>query len=492
MNNERLPILVVCNSRHHSKTQIHLAESLADRDSRISVFVLCEAADIDWFKKTVSSQNTQVLSIDQEAPVAERNFSVVKEKSLSEKMFSLALKLNQRLTRSSKFLQQFARLVRESSLICLWRQRRNRKFFVGRMKKVDKIFSQIHPSVVFSFGDRHLDIEAAVLMVAHAQDIPVICPYCTYHGVEGLLKIRQLQGEPKRWWPFSVYRTIVGWYLPGQVRQGYFYQPPSITMAVHSLGGLSKNPWVFGNGLSDVVCVDNEFTEKRYLAEGVPSAKLRVVGDVSYDVIFEQFVRKEKLRQEIAQEYGLDAAKKTLIFALPQFAEQGVMGWDQHWQEIRLLTQQAVDSGFNVLISLHPRVNPQEYEFLERDFAVHVSRRPMKEILPVGDVFLAINSSTVFWAVLCGIPSVIIDAYGLSSVPFEHLKTVRLVNDPHRLSSEIIRAVEEGLQHQENLKEDWKNLSREKVFDGKVTERYYDIVTKGTSRVRNPWRSPGN
>lgn len=476
-------ILVICNSRHHSQNLINLAESLAAKDLRINVVALCESSEVNFYSKIINREKVHLISLDHietSKNTTKKNYqlSLSLSKSLWRNLFKVADRFNNYLVGGSRRLSSIAKIIQETTPICYLREKRAKAFYTSRMNLVERVFDQVMPSVVFAFGDRHIDIEVAVLMIARSRRVKIVIPYSTYSGDLGLLKIRQIQGEPKRWIPFSLYRLYAGLRMINQVRKGYFYQHPSVSFALKELGGLSKNPWCIGNGLSDIVCVDSENTSARYLNEGVPRKKINVVGDVAYDTLLKKYLSRSELREEIASEYSFDLKKKIIVFALPQFAEQGTMGWNEHWTEIRYLLGQVAQENFNILVSLHPRALTEDYLFLERDFPVHIIRKPLKEFLPVADVFVAINSSTIFWAVLCGIPVVLINFYELDSSMFNHLRTIKVVNDRSALLDKLADAVSD---EKIDFAEDWGALSRATVFDGLVTERYLRIVLQAAA-----------
>ena len=67
-----------------------------------------------------------------------------------------------------------------------------------------RIFDEIKPTVIFCIGDRHIDIEVPTLLAARSRKIKVVIPFTTSSDAYGMLKIRQVQKEPKRWWPVSL------------------------------------------------------------------------------------------------------------------------------------------------------------------------------------------------------------------------------------------------------------------------------------------------
>jgi hypothetical protein len=149
-----------------------------------------------------------------------------------------------------------------------------------------------------------------------------------------------------------------------------------------------------------------------------------------------------------------------------------VMDWDRHWKEIRYLVGELTRTDHSVLISLHPRVDLQAYTFLEQEFDARISRDPLKVVLPAADTFVAVNSSTLVWAVLCGIPTFLLDFYGLDSSEFAKFQSVHLLKDRGRVRSDLLEAV----QSRPNFSRDWELLSRDAVFDGHAVHRYVDLM----------------
>ena len=245
-------------------------------------------------------------------------------------------------------------------------------------------------------------------------------------------------------------------------------------MALDELGLLTSNPWCMGNGPADIVCVDNEATLERYAAEGVPWHKLRIVGDTAYDELFVRFAERDGMRTRLLSAGLLDATRKTIVIALPQFAEQGLMDWPEHWSEIAHLLNAVCSCGQNVLVSLHPRVDPDDYRHLEGRYRLRIATEPLKSILPVADVFVAANSSTVFWSVLCGIPVVVLDYFGLDASLFGELTSLAYVRDRNAVGEVVAGRLSDTATDFSN---DWRRLSRDQVFDGQVTRRYYELAS---------------
>lgn len=476
----RILILVVHNSSHHADSVLRLGEEITRIDPRMSLAVLCESKDFERLKKTISNPDTRIFALGQykeekhNEPPIEKTIKRLKS-FLTANLLNLLrfyVEMKKSFKGKSRLTDLVFKIIEYNSIACLVREKRVGLYFRAKLRETHRLFEALSPDVVLSWGDRHLDIEASVLIAAKQRNIKVLLPYVSFSSYRGVLWSRRLYGEPKRWTPVSIYRFFANFYLSTMIREGYFHQEPHVLFAMRKLGGLSSNPWNIGCGLSDVVCVDSEMTSMRYRGEGVPAEKLHVIGCPEFDALYGGLVSKSSLRKCNVEKYNLTAKDRIIIIALPQFAEQEILSWDDHWTEIRYILEQLSRTGFSIIISLHPRVEYQKYTFLEKEFKVCLSVEPLKNILPIADAFVAINSSTLLWAVLCGIKSFVLDFYGLDSSEFLKLKSISTLKNRDDLYEDLMA----GLKEETDFADDWELLSRNRLFDGKVMNRYRELI----------------
>lgn len=473
-------ILVVCNSLHHSRNTLLLAQQLVALARQGQVVALCNPGEENYFASRCDARMTRVLPF---APATAAALGGIAAAGSSrpdgmaaapggfECFYRQVARVRSRS--NSALVRMLIDVFRNSSAGGYLQQRRVVRHYRGQVALAERLIDAIAPTVVLAFGDRHIDFELPVLTAAHRRGIRILLPYSTYSGVTGMVKIREIQSDYGRWRPFSLYRLYAGLRLRSQLRNGYFWQPPSILMALDELSMLTSNPWCMGNGLADIVCVDNARTLERYAKEGVPRHKLRIIGDTAYDDLFVRFTERDGLRTRMINDGLIDAGRKTIVLALPQFAEQGLMDWPEHWREIEHLLAAVSACGQNVVVSLHPRVDPDDYRHLEGRYPLRLATEPLTDILPVADVFVAVNSSTVFWSVLCGIPVVVLDYFGLDASLFSELASLVYVRDRNAVGKTVASALFGPLP---DFSADWQRLSREQVFDGLVTRRYYELA----------------
>jgi len=267
--------------------------------------------------------------------------------------------------------------------------------------------------------------------------------------------------------PFSFYKLWSYVRLRHQIYRGIFFQAPFILNASKRSSILSRYPWWTGNGLSDVVCVDSEHTRLQYERHQVPKEKIAVLGHVQYDRVFISHQQRSSIRQALRRQYSLDEEKALLILSMPQYAEQGYVSWEEHWQDINAIVGNISEAGQNLLLSVHPRSDVSQYRYLEQAFGCRILTQPLADVIGAADVFLASNSSTFVWSALCGIPAVAVK----SPVRFlyEHLTSVLQVDDSQQLTASI-KSLLSGPAI--DFSHDWDLLSRGLVFDGKYKDRF--------------------
>lgn len=208
------------------------------------------------------------------------------------------------------------------------------------------------------------------------------------------------------------------------------------------------------------------------MAQGVSEKKLKIVGDIQYDALHVSYSDSTSIRNRLLEKYGMEKDRQTIILAMPQLAEHKLIDWDRHWQEIGFLVSGLEDIDRNLLISLHPKAAKHEYEFLEKARRCRILDEPLKDVLPVADLFLATFSSTVLWAVLCGVKTVVVDFYDFNYDTFDHLNSISIVQDKTIFVETVLRK----LDNKVDFESDWSELSKDIVFDGSTISRYCDII----------------
>ncbi len=475
---DELRILIIGNSPHHTKSLLFLVRELARLDPSVRATVVSSASEYDTLAELVSGSEIRPVSFERGATAARgsRQPQAVEATDSASGFLTTTLKKVDRAPLAMPILGRPLKAAitraKHTTPGLILRERVSFARLKREKRLAARLFDQIAPNLVVAFGDRHPDIEAPILLVARERGVKVVIPYVVYSGKDIMVEVRKNEPGLHARRPFSLYRWRKAKHFRHQLHEGLFYQPPNLLAAYEKFGALSSYPWCLGNGLSDVICVDSETTAQRYQNDRVNPEKITIIGDVVYDKIADSLHRRHEIRAAIIEKYGLHENLKLIVLALPQLAEQGVMDWESHWKEIRFLVDEVSRAGQNLLISLHPRADPNEYAFLETEYSCRIAQERLSDFVCAADVFMANYSSTVIWAVLCGIKTVVVDFYGLNYRFFDYLTSVTIVRDRERLPSALVAAVQGG---EVDFSADWKALSRQDVFDGRTIQRYLDL-----------------
>ena len=175
-------------------------------------------------------------------------------------------------------------------------------------------------------------------------------------------------------------------------------------------------------------------------------------------------------REGIARAHSLRAGVPLVICAVPHAAEHGLISWDRHLALTRELFRALAASKADVLLSLHPRSSAETYRGIASDYGLRILTERLSKVLPAADVFVASYSSTVRWALLMGIPTIMADFLGFRYRQFAGLAGSVVVEDATALEQALTRLVGDrgGIERMSRLAMAGEPGT---PFDGKACER---------------------
>ncbi|MEK9727588.1 MAG: hypothetical protein VW397_05730, partial [Candidatus Margulisiibacteriota bacterium] len=333
-------------------------------------------------------------------------------------------------------------------------------------------FNEINPHLAISNGDRHGGLEPAFLKQATKYSIKIIVPYFSNSGIQGPLKTQLGRRLVERTWKSPLITHLLYYTMGHQFyNKKYLFFDPSMTLALKLFGTLSNYPWQIGAGLVTNVCVDSQNTWNRYHLNGLDKEKLNLVGETNHPDIYRGFKNKDEIKAKILGKYGMASEKKCIICSLPQLYEHGFADEATHWEEMNFLTK-SLSEHCNLLISLHPKMNRNSYVFLEKKFGVRILNEPLKNVIAIADLFVATFSSTIYWSILCEVPSIVVDFYGFNYDAFDFFSSIDIVKEKTALSEIVFKK----LHSKTDFQNDWKELSRDVIFNDQTINRYFKLI----------------
>jgi hypothetical protein len=354
-------------------------------------------------------------------------------------------------------------------------------WFLGRYQEISKYINKHQVDLFFMEGDRHRGDEPVFLKLAIVLRMPVIIPYlCRFASYDLMLRGGSGTVFLKRKYFVSKYIMESQKNLQYKLKEKKYYYRHYMGNVLQRMGVLTSNPFIMGTGKCTFLCQNSKYFIDKYIKEEVSSQKLLLVGDVSYDSIYKAYLQKDELKQVLIKKYFLEYSRKLVIIALPQWFEHGFISWSEQVKHVNFIVESVCRLGQNVFISLHPKMAHERYHFLESKYSCVILRERLADVLPVADMFIASYSSTVLWAVLCGIPTIVVDFIKLNDSSYDFLSSIKIVKKNHFFHTHLVSKLNQPV----DFSSDWKNLSRDDVFDGCTMRRYLDIINKTMGRTQ--------
>jgi hypothetical protein len=249
-------------------------------------------------------------------------------------------------------------------------------------------------------------------------------------------------------------------------RMLFFSLPDTIALSVCGLLGGSRS-WHFGGGAIDLCTKISTADLEHARQEGAPVEKFVVTGQPMMDAMYEAR-RSGGVRRALQRQYSLREGKRLVICAVPHAAEHGLVGWDRHLALTRELFQALAASKADVLLSLHPRSGAENYRALAAEYGLPSER--LSGALPAADIFVASYSSTVRWALLMGIPTIMADPLRLRYQQFAGLPGSLVVEDTAELRRVLGRLASDNTEV-ERMSRLAMAAAGAAPFDGNACER---------------------
>lgn len=321
---------------------------------------------------------------------------------------------------------------------------------------------------IFLISDRKAGIEASIALAAKNAKVKIIIPYLVNHADYKRLLNNKKQIKIRNLYSYFSKIKYKKYIIDNKLFYDFY-----IFNALNKLKLLSKNPWVVGFGYSDLICCDSKNTKKRLLEYGVSNHKLSITGDVILDRLFQNYNNK-KLNNLYSEKYKLKINKKIILISLPQLYEHKLFSWKNHISEIEFLLSSFNQYEYNVLVSLHPKMDRKKYIYLVEKFNITIIDDDLVDVLPIADTFVATYSSTIVWSVLCNISTIIVDFYNLNYKFFNHLNSVPVFKDKKLFKEYFLN--DSNINQKLDFNKDWNELSKKETFDGNVIKRYMNLI----------------
>lgn len=261
--------------------------------------------------------------------------------------------------------------------------------------------------------------------------------------------------------------------------------PGKTILILEALGLAPEHPWLPNSSKATCIAVESKEMEKYYRRMQFPDSQLRLTGAAYDDRIAATRSQMADAKQKLCRQLRLDPAKPLLVCAWPtdQFGSRFIPlefnNYEQlckAWAKTLALVARLTD--YNIVIRPHPVTDPDFLTSVLRPYRLHhrITDIDTLELVPVCDLFIACVSSTLRWAISCGIPAINYDCYDYGYTDFDSapgLFTVKKYGDFDRIVQRLTEdptAYAEAKRAQEECAAEWG------LHDGKSMDRILHLI----------------
>ena len=342
-------------------------------------------------------------------------------------------------------------------------------------REVDKILTELHPSVVAMPHDTAIPVDETFISCADSKHIP------TLHVLHGIF------------WPAL---SRVDPYRPG-IRNWLKYLKITLLGAIRlmrlsrpSRRYLIETGWSWirdafsrkpeGHGGCSKMAVFGDSNKELFVSEGINPERIVVTGNPKFDYLFS--ANGTDCKSKVCQRYGIPQDKAIILLLTGYFVEYGYWTPEQREQFVMAIceaTSRLPQS--RLIIKLHPIVEKEaDYEEIIKDLPeppVICQNVPLWELLHACSLTLTIVSTGGLEAMAAGKPLMIVNLFG-DAEPFDETSGATVVRE----ADELLPALETILFR--GLCEDKKEAASRFVYqnayvqDGKAAKRIADLIVK--------------
>lgn len=216
----------------------------------------------------------------------------------------------------------------------------------------------------------------------------------------------------------NIYNKILSFVFPNWVhvyKNRQLILPIELILFHEMLGITPKNPWLLNSGDIDFLAVESNAMKDYYISAGIEAEKLRAIGALYNDELFQQIQHGEENRFELYKSLNLADNKPMMLCALPpnqMVGREELVEFKTYEEIVRCIIAEMCKyaENFNIIINLHPRTTKESVAFLN-EYPVKISSKNIAQLVPLSSLYIASCSATIRMAISCGIPVINYDLY---------------------------------------------------------------------------------
>lgn len=280
-----------------------------------------------------------------------------------------------------------------------------RNIHLMRLLSAKKILNEFKPDVII-IGEDGFAADYWMITAAKKLNIPVIVlpygladsSYLIHKGVEE----RQQSGEllTTKDPVVKIVKDLYPKWIKDTRHGEVLYLPPEYVLALEGLNINIPDPWCLQGGLANLLLLESESMYQRYLAEGISNKKMKIVGAVYCDVMYDAIVNNKLIENAYNNYTRTNSDQLNILVCIPPSDHNG---WQHNCSYdsvagfiIELKKFFDKYSNLNVLYSFHPRITESDRQAI---LALGIEDYPGFPLptIPACDVLFTCGSSLARW-----------------------------------------------------------------------------------------------
>ena len=287
------------------------------------------------------------------------------------------------------------------------------RYLTGRLQFVTHLIRQEKPAILVLALDIAPYDTAVFVKAAHKEHIRAVVVASLVGLGEEWAEVYQY--DPTRnmqRWPNRFAGALYPRWVHEHKGRKFLLMPAGPLLAREWLGLAPPLPWIVGSGYADAIAIENEVMYQRGVLAGLPPDQLVLTGWVAQDVMAETLKQATGRRAALYRRLNLPLGRPMILSALtppyhgrkrPNPVFQNYGEFVQFWVQSLVAIE-----GYNVVISLHPSMKYEDMAYIEQ-WGVRIARQRTPDLVPLCDIYVASQCTTISWAIACGKPVIIYD-----------------------------------------------------------------------------------
>lgn len=328
----------------------------------------------------------------------------------------------------------------------------------------------------------------SLIKAGHEQGIPtLVFPYTLANREEPLQSLRDeplFQTRNNRFAALCHPR----WRL--QARGADLIRLPSAHVFAHaSLHIAPPDPWMMNSGYANMICVDSRASYDYFRAGGIPASKMKIVGSVSQDRMYELKRDRRTHVAALSRELALEGDKPLLLLSgcpnqlsgkVPrcEFSDFGAIA-AFIGETLRPLSEH-----YHLVVRPHP--NFPEFGPMLAPYGFRSTMVPTSRLVPMSDLFIAFASATIRWSIASAVPTVNYDIFGYGYGDFSSATGVRAVDSSEQFAQAVRELLPDTARYRECASRIAADSAHWSVMDGGCLDRIENTIRRECARRPAP------